>query len=227
MRRFAAFALAAVVAALAASAAGGAVGRECSGIPTCIDVPGPWVAVPANGIASYLLDCPLRRGIVAGIDARASSRDVHVFFDGLLGSPIAPGRTTTAYAMFRGVSAHQRQGLFQPLLGCVPSSTGGAQTTAYVITPAGSALQLGATVLLLKPGTVRHATLGCPHGESMAYSWDATAFGTDNPPAPALASAVQVHRTLRAGSVHVTIETSEAMKLSDKAQVQIGVACAK
>jgi hypothetical protein len=227
VKRLLTFALMAAVAALAASAAGGAVGRECSGIPTCVDVPGPWVAVAANGESQFLLDCPLRRGIVAGIDARATSRDVHVSFDGLLGSPIAPGRTTTAYAMFRGVSAHHSHGLFQPLLGCVPSSSGGAQTTAYTITPAGPALQLGATVLLLKPGTVRHATLGCPHGESIAYSWDATAFGTTNPPSPALASAVNVHRAVRKGSVAVTVQTSEAMTLADRAEVQIGVACAK
>jgi hypothetical protein len=227
VKRYFVIALVTAVSALAANSAGGAVGRECAGIPTCIDVPGPWIAVPANGESQFLLDCPLRRGIVAGIDARATSRDVHVSFDGLLGSPIAPGRTTTAYAMFRGVSVHHRQGLFQPLLGCVPSSTGGAQTTAYMITPAGPALQLGATVLLLKPGTVRHATLGCPNGESIAYSWDAIAFATANPPAPALAKAVQVHRVVRNGEAAVTIQTSEATTLADKAEVQIGVACGK
>jgi len=36
-----------------------------------------------------------------------------------------------------------------------------------------------------------------------------------------------VHRTVRNGQVAVTIETSEAMTLSNGAEVQIGVACAK
>ena len=39
-----------VGAALAAGAS--AATSECAGVPTCIDVPGPWVAVPAHGVAS-------------------------------------------------------------------------------------------------------------------------------------------------------------------------------
>jgi hypothetical protein len=63
--------IAVAAAALLASGAGAAT-QECAGIPTCIDVPGPWVAVPAHGQASFLLDCPQRRGVVGGVDALAS-----------------------------------------------------------------------------------------------------------------------------------------------------------
>lgn len=226
MRAALAWALVVAAAAVAAGGAGGAVGKECNGIPTCIDVPGPWVSVPATGEATFLLDCPFRRGVVAGVDARADSRDVHVTFDALLGSPVAPGRSTTAYAFFRAVSGHHRAGLFQPLIGCVPSSTSGAQTTAYVITPAGPSLDLAATMMLLAPGRVEHATLGCPNKESLAYSWDATAFGTTNPPPAALAAAVHVRRVQRSGIVTVTVQTSEALPSGAKAAVQVGVACA-
>ena len=55
--------LAVVGAVLAVGSANAATG-ECAGIPTCIDVPGPWVAVPAQGEAKFLLDCPQRRGVV-------------------------------------------------------------------------------------------------------------------------------------------------------------------
>ena len=128
--------LAVAAAALFACGANAAT-VECAGIPTCIDVPGPWVAVPASGEAKFLLDCPQRRGVVGGVDALASSRHIHVTFEGLLGGPVAPGRTTTRYAFFRAVSGNHREGLFEPRIGCIPSSAGGPQTTAYTITPAG------------------------------------------------------------------------------------------
>ena len=79
--------------------------KECNGIRQCISVPGPWVVVPARGGVTYLLECPQRRGIVGGLDALASSRDVRVAFSANLGAPVSPGTSTTRYAVFRGVSA--------------------------------------------------------------------------------------------------------------------------
>lgn len=218
----------ACVCALAAVAAGGAgavSGRECAGLQTCIDVPGPWVVVPPQGEAAFLLDCPQRQGIVAGVDAFASSRDVHVSFDALLGSPVAPGRTTTRYALFRAVSAQHQPGLFQPRLGCVPASSGGPQTTAYVITPAGAPLDVAATEVLLRPGAVKSVKLGCANHERLVDSWTATAFL--QPVNPALASAIGVQRVIRDGQVHVTMSASEALPASPRAFVQVGVRCAK
>ncbi len=196
---------------------------ECAGIPTCIDVPGPWVAVPANGEAKFLLDCPRRRGVVGGVDALASSRDIHVTFEGLLGGPVAPGRTTTRYAFFRAVSGHHHRGLFQPRIGCIPSSTGGPQTTAYQVSPAGPAADLAAATMTVRPGTVRRTTIGCANGAHLIESWDATAFSTPVP--PVYADAVEVVRTLHKGQVAVKISVSEALPRT--AIVQIGVRCAK
>jgi hypothetical protein len=181
------------------------------------------VAVPANGEAKFLLDCPQRRGVVAGVDALASSRDVHVTFDALLGGPVAPGRTTTRYAFFRAVSGQHRKGLFEPRIGCIPSSTGGAQTTAYVSTPVGAPLDLAAATMLVRPGTEKHTTLGCANGERLVDSWNATAFATPAP--PSFADAVQVVRTTHQGQVAVSITASEALPRS--AIVQVGVRCAK
>ena len=214
--------LARVVGAAWAAAGAGAT-TECSGLPTCIDVPGPWVAVPAHGEASFLLECPQRRGVVGGVDSLASSRDVHVTFDGLLGGPVAPGRTTTRYAFFRAVSAHHREGLFQPRIGCIPSSTGGPQTTAYLITPAGPPLDLAAATMLIQPGTVKHSTLGCANGEKLVDSWAATAFASPVP--PVFADAIHVQRTTRRGIVSVTITANEALPRA--AFVQVGVSCGK
>jgi hypothetical protein len=216
----------AVVAALAAVAAGGAPAAttECAGIPTCIDVPGPWVAVPATGEASFLLDCPQRRGVVGGVDALASSRDVHVTFEGLLGGPVAPGRTTTRYAFFRAVSGKHRAGLFQPRIGCIPASSGQrATTSARAVTPVGAPTDLAATTVPVKPGSVKRMTLGCANGEHLVASWNATAFA--DPVPPVFADAVQVVRTVRNGQVAVTITANEALPRA--ALVQVGVRCSK
>jgi len=217
-----AFGIAVVTAAVLASGANAAP-AECAGIPTCIDVPGPWVAVPAQGEAKFLLDCPQRRGVVGGVDALASSRDIHVTFEGLLGGPVAPGRTTTRYAFFRAVSGHHRQGLFEPRIGCIPSSAGGPQTTAYTISPAGPATDLAAATMPVRPGTVRRSTIGCANGERLIESWDATAFA--DPVPPVFAEAVEVVRTLHNGQVRVKITASEALPRT--AFVQVGVRCAK
>jgi hypothetical protein len=212
---------AAVVAAALLASGANAATSECAGIPTCIDVPGPWVAVPAHGEASFLLDCPQRRGVVGGVDALASSRDIHVTFEGLLGGPVAPGRTTTRYAFFHAVSGHHRQGLFQPRIGCIPSSAGGPQTTAYTISPAGPATDLAAATMPVRPGTVRRSTIGCANGGRLVESWDATAFA--DPVPPVFADAIQVVRTVRNGRVAVKITASEALPRT--AYVQVGVRC--
>ena len=213
------FTLAGALLVLGTSALAGTT--ECAGIPTCIDVPGPWVAVPAHGEAKFLLDCPQRRGVVAGVDALASSRDIHVTFEGLLGGPVAPGRTTTRYAFFHAVSGHHRAGLFEPRIGCIPSSSGNPQTTAYRVGPVGPAVDLAAATMPVKPGTVRRVTLGCANGRRLVDSWDATAFAAPVP--PVFAAAVEVERTVHKGRVAVKITASEA--LPQAAIVQIGVRC--
>ena len=220
--RLAVFAAVVVLAAIGASGAGAT--NECKGVKTCIDVPGPWVAVPAQGEAWFLLECPKRQGTVVGVDARATSTDIHVTFDGLLGSPVGPGRTTGSFILFRGVSGRHRLGLFEPRIGCTPPPSGGGQTTSYLLTPAGGPLNIAATTLSVTPGSVRQLTLGCVHGQSLVDSWAATAF--PKPVSPALAGAVHVERTVSGGRVSVKIVASETLPGAAQAEVQIGVRCA-
>jgi hypothetical protein len=211
-----------VLAAIGASGAGATT--ECSGVKTCIDVPGPWVAVPARGEALFLLECPKRQGTVVGVDSLASSRDVHVTVDGLLGGPVGPGRTTSSYILFRAVSGRHQLGLFEPRIGCTPPPSGGPQTTALQLTPAGPPLNIAATTLPVTPGSVRHLTLGCVRGQSLVDSWDAQAF--PERVSRALAGAVHVQRSISGGQVSVTIVTSETLPRAAHALVQIGVRCA-
>jgi hypothetical protein len=92
----------------------------CKGIRDCITVPGPWVAVPAQGEASFLLECPKRQGTIGGVDALASSADVHLSWDARAAVPLKSGTTTGSIMFFRAGSAHARPGSFQPTLGCIP-----------------------------------------------------------------------------------------------------------
>jgi hypothetical protein len=217
---------AALVAATAAAAGAPAAGTaECAGLATCIDVPGPWVAVPPHGETWFLLECPGRRGIVGGLDALASSRDIHATWDAQLAAPIAPGRSSSSVALFRAVSGRHRAGLVEPRIGCIPEPQSSAQTTAYRSTPVGPPLDLVALDLPVRPGTVHRGSLGCAHGETLVDSWDAVAFATAAAPDPALAGAIRVDRAERGGRVTVRITVSEGLPRSAGGLVQIGVRC--
>jgi hypothetical protein len=217
-----------VVAALATAAvlpASGAAGNECDGVPKCISVPGPWVVVPRHGVATYLLECPGRRGVVGGLDAQLTTQDVRLTFDGLIASPVSPGRTTTRYAFFRAVSTLGRRGAFEPRIGCIPSNTQRNNTSARVF-PVGSPLDLVAKTIVVRPGTMQTATLGCVEGERLVDSWDATVFKTVAPPSLGLADAIRVQRATRNGQVEITVTTSPTLPVAARAQVQLGLECA-
>ena len=208
-----------LVAAHAASAT-----NECNGIRECQRVVGPWVIVPARGTVSYLLDCPRRRGIVGGLDAVASSTDVHIWFDGQLAAPVAPGRTTTRYSFFHALSGAHRPGAFQPRIGCIPTESSRSTTSAWAVP--GPPLVLAATTLRLRPGLVRTVSVGCVPGQKLVDSWHTLAFRTPGPPNAGLVAAIDLRRTTRGKKVAITIVTSEALPRGTGAEVQLGVMCA-
>ena len=218
---------AAFVLLLAVAALPGPAGaaNECNGIPRCLPVEGPWVAVPANGEVVYGLACPQRKGIIAGTDALATSIDVRASFDGILGSPVAFGRTTNTAALFRAVSAHHRAGAFKPFIGCVPRLR--LSVTRPPRAPPGRPSARSAVrVLPVKPGFQRVVMLSCPAGETLVDSWNATAFTTAKPPAPGLAGAIRVQSHPVGARVQMSISVSEALRPGADAQVQLGVRCA-
>jgi hypothetical protein len=200
--------------------------NECNGIPRCLPVEGPWVAVPANGEVDFVLACPGGKGVVGGTDALATSIDIRASFDGILGSPIAFGRTTHNEALFRAVSGHHRPGAFKPFLGCIPTPSTVRNTTAVKPTPVGPPLDLRFTMLRLNPGIQKVVTLSCPSGESLVDSWNATAFTTAAPPAPGLAGAVHVQMSIVGGRARMAVSASEALSAAAGAEVQLGVRCA-
>jgi hypothetical protein len=224
--RVLATALAALGVAGAGSVSAQVQTKECNGIRACISVPGPWVVVPARAEVTYLLECPRRRGIVGGLDALASSRDVRVSFAANLGAPVSPGTTTTRYAVFRAVTATGRRGAFKPVIGCIPVDSGGRSTTAVRLTTPGAPLEYAQTTFLLRPGIKRTTTIGCAGRQRLVGTWHAVAFRTAAVPRLPLADAVRVQRTRKGAHVAVTISASEALPRGAKAEVQVGVVCA-
>ena len=225
MKAAAALAVAAL-AACALSVSAGAT-TECRGIKNCLDVQGPWVVVPAHTEATYLLECPQRRGVVGGTDALASSQDVRVSFNALLGGPVSPGTSTTTYAYFRAATASGRAGAFKPLLGCIPLNTGGRQTTSAYVGPPGVPLDYSAVTIPVRSGTQHSTTIACAKSERYVGSWNATDFHSAKLPDIALASAIHVHRTVQNGSATVAITVSETLPAGANAEVQLGVICAQ
>ena len=122
--------LAAAVSAVAAVPASAT--NECRGLKVCVPVAGPWV-LASPGQVEFQLACP-KRFVVGGLDAELSSRGIEIGFVGNLGSPVNPGITTSASAVFLGrlVRGQDVAASFRPHIGCIPASGGGQRSpTAY------------------------------------------------------------------------------------------------
>jgi len=227
MRRLALAAGGALVAlALSASApAASPAGDPCKGIPRCISVPGPWVAVPATGEVDYLMECPGGNGIIGGTDALVTSQQIFVSFDGIPGSPVKYGRTTNYEAFFRAVAGDHRAGEFEPFIGCIPTRSASRITTGVPVAPLGAPLDLRARSVTIVPGGVSTATMSCRGGERLVDSWSAIAFETATPTPVSFAAAIRVVGAVHGGVAGATVVAGKTLPLSAPAFVQLGVRC--
>jgi hypothetical protein len=199
--------------------------NECRGIQQCISVPGPWVVVPPHTTAQYLLACP--KGVVAGLDARATSRAVHVSFLGRLGAPVQPGQTTTRSALFQAISTTRGTSAFQPFLGCVPAQGGGGRSTVSVrVTPAGLSLEYRSRVVVVGPGDVKSARVSCQPHETLVGAWHGVAFRTKTPPALGGVGLVHARHLTFRNTVVVTVTSTDTLNPDANAVVQVGAVCA-
>ena len=216
-----------VLCAAAALAAPAGATNECHGIQQCIRVPGPWVVVPAHGEATYVLTCPNGRSVVGGLDAQVTSRDVRVSFDARLGAPVQPGVSTTRYALFHAVSLDGRPQLFQPLLGCIPTQGGGGRSTVSArVSPPGPSLEDRSRIVLIGPGTVKFARVGCNASEQLAGAWHAVAFRTKQPPKAFNWNQVSASHVVVGKKVVVTASSTDGLSIDVHALVQVGAVCA-
>lgn len=225
--------LAAIVgAALAAGATPAAATNECRGLRVCVHVAGPWVVVPADRGArrhrvEYRLSCP-RGYLVGGLDAELSDRAIDVAFFGRLGSPIAPGITTSRAVVFVAtfVGASARSPSFRPRLGCVPGSGGGSRipTSASAFPPGQPAVRRVRT-LRIRPGRGPAVAVGCRSGERLVGGSHAVGFYTKRPPAARLVASVAATQAFARDHVTVVVRAGRALGRVP-AVVQVTAICA-
>ena len=214
--------------------------KECQNVSHCKGVSGPWVAIPANGEATFLFGCPERRSfVVGGSDARASSTNIRVWWDGQLGAPIGEPRISAnngAVLLFHAETNNHKPGSFQPILGCVSltdlskRSTVSARLAASAPGTApgapvdlrSSQVELGLASGLRKPTY----NISCPKNETLVGSWSAVVFGTATPPNPAFAKAVSIKLALRGRTVHAALSLNRLFGvLAPETWAQIGAMC--
>lgn len=249
MRRPRRILLAGAVAVVAAAAALGvarpaAAADECRGLPVCLPVPGPWVAIaaPAGGAApstEYVLQCPLRNYIVAGIDVRVSDREVDVSFRGETGSPVGPGTTTGRAVAFTGTSTGRGGGptSFRPFIGCIPTAGGGGQSQTSVGGSDGERvlaafrptrpLERAVVNVRLAAGAQKTAVARCPRGGRLVRAAHAVAFRTEREPSRSLLTSVAVDRVARADRVVATARLLRAAPAGVRVEVQVQAICTR
>lgn len=236
MRTVLALAVAAVAAAALAQTA--AAADECRGLPVCLPVAGPWVAIPGGDggtTATWRLTCPLRNYVVAGTDARLADPAIDVSYRAELGSPVSPGVATGRFADFTGLAtgAAPLPTSFRPFIGCIPTSGGGgrAQTgsrhrSVQAVRPTDPVTRRVVTRRLV-PGAALSVVARCTRSErlvgwSRAVGW----YTGTEPPARVLAYARASARP-RGGSVVARATLDKAVPATARVELQLHVLCAK
>lgn len=214
--------------------------KECQNVTHCKGVPGPWVYIPANSETTFLFGCPERRSyVVGGSDARASSNDVRVWFDGQLGAPIGEPRISAkngAVLLFHATTDNGKPGSFQPILGCVSltdlskrSTVSARVSTSVPGTNPGAPLDLRSTEVELQLATgLRRPTvnLACSKTEKLVGSWSSVAFSTASPPDAAYGKAVTIKTTSAGKTVHADFSLSRQFGiLAPQTYAQVGAMC--
>jgi hypothetical protein len=203
---------------------------QCKNIKGCVTVTGPWVAVPADGSqATFLLECTKRQGIIAGVDALASSTSVVVSWEANPGTPIRAGTSTGPYLLFHATATDGKAGVFQPFIGCIPPPKVSPRSTMSAkVTKPGKPLDLWQSKVTLKPGKTVIGTRVCgKKGEHLVAGWQAVAFDTLNQaPNPDLAALAHVALTVGDARVVATVRTDHGMPPTAYPEIQVGAVCA-
>jgi len=221
---------AALAVGLVASSSAAPPTNQCKKIRGCVTVTGPWVAVPPEGEATFLLECPKRQGVIAGVDALSSSKQLSVTWDAKPGTPIRAGTTTGPWLLFRALSTDNSRQVFQPFLGCIPPPKVGARSTlsARAVVKPNNKIDLWKSFVKLQAGKTVTGSRTCgKKGEHLVGGWQAIAFDTLNqPPNPELAAKVHVELTVGDARVVASVKTDKGMPQSAFPEVQVGAVCA-
>ncbi len=212
--------------------------KECQGVANCEAAIGPWIAVPARTEATFLFGCPRRFGfVVGGTDARATSPQIRVWFEGQLGPATgfpAADYSDGAVLLFHALSDNGHAGAFQPILGCVSLKNATKISTVSLRVAAGlpgtpptAPLDLRANTVVVGQGGRRQTATRCPAHEPLVGSWSAYALDTTGPPDPGYLDAVAIKTVVNSSRVQAVWQIGEALynALAPVAWVQLGVMC--
>ena len=106
------------------------------------------------------------------------------------------------------------------------SATGGRSTVSARVVAPGAPVDRRARVVVVEPGTVKVASVGCASGEQLVGGWDAVAFRTKKAPDLRDAARVSTTRVVANGKVFVTVAATDALPVDARAVVQVGAECA-
>ena len=212
--------------------------NECRGLQTCLPVTGPWVAIPGptgagGSTVVWEMRCPLRGYIVAGIDARVSDRAIDVSIRGENGAPVSPGVTTGREVVFTAVytGGVSRATSFQPFIGCIPTSGGGARGETAVRHSAAyapvRALDRRVVRKRLVSGASVRAVGRCPAGTRLLGASHAFAFRTEAEPGATLLRAVSVRRTVAGRTVTAVARVAPTLPQSLVVELQLHALCSR
>jgi hypothetical protein len=209
---------------------------ECANLNYCYGVRGPWVVVPANGEATFLLGCPERAAtagafLLGGADSRASSSNIRVWYDGSLGAPLGHQTTLSSLSglLFHATSTNGAQGTFQPVVGCISLKQASKRSTLSARQASAKPTHVQPTPfyrsanVILEPGWDRTISKSCLRHEQLVGSWSAVSYGTLNPPQLPSARAVTVATGSAGRTVVAHVRTSASVPYLIR--IQVGAVC--
>jgi hypothetical protein len=219
-------------------AGNGRAADECRGLQVCLPVPGPWVAIPASPggrvpTAVWEMRCPLRGYIVAGVDARVTDRAIDVSIRGENGAPISPGVTTKREVVFTAVYAGgpRRPTAFQPFIGCIPTSGGGARGETAVkraaAFPPAQPIERRVVRRRLVSGASTRVVGGCPAGSRLLGAEHAYAFHIGDEPGTTLLTAVRTRQSVAALRVTVVASVAPSVPQGLPVELQLHALCTR
>lgn len=209
--------------------------RACEGLPICVPIGGPWVVVPgptaraSTGTAAWQITCPPAIGIVGGLDVRAATKWVDVYFPGRIGSPVNPGVTTANDVVFTALNFGPRDtaSSFLPFVGCIPSQ-GGQRSPTGVAAPrqfrSGAPIARRVQVLEVRAGRPARTVHSCKPGERLLSFQTTVGIFSARAPSPRQLRAVRVASKVRKGKISVTA-VRPGLNATIAAQVQIHALC--
>ena len=210
--------------------------RACEGLPICVPVGGPWIVVPGptrapTATAVWQLGCPPSVGIVGGLDVRAATKWIDVYFPGRIGSPVNPGITTANDVVFTAVNFGPRNtaSSFLPFVGCIPNQGGQRSPTGVAAAREfrpGAPIARRVKVLEVRAGAPARTTHSCKRGERLLSVQTSVGIFSSRAPSSSQLRSVRVASRVRNGKIFVTA-VRPGLDPTVSAQVQIHALCAE